>query len=321
MSNDINDGVAGEWTPEQMQAQADAAGVDLGAFDPTLGGDGSQALLDVEDWAPVDDRWSAGPGTTDLLADFKPEDLIASTDISAYVKDDVWYRGWLEFAVIKTQAMAVHKKSGLMAPIHCLFYEWVCVLDLDGIPDLPADMRDDGTGKPVVDPRVEGLIILPVRVAPGVQLATPKEHEEFQAALSRGQDNLAPFYAFAEMPLQPDPAAKNRLAPLGRYFTRKDERNGKGQLLKPGMHPNWQGIFDYSLGSHAPMGFPVRVKRSAPYWNAQVLDKAQVGAELSAKAERARQQRIVAEGIAAGGQGQAAPALGYTETSLGTIGG
>lgn len=291
----------GDGTAVDMQP-GDLDGGD--AFDPLAG-----AGETVEEWAPDDDRYSTG-NTADLLADFNPSDLMPATDIGAWVTDDKWYPAWLSVAGMKIQSMPVHKKSGLMCPIHAVFYEWVARIELDGL-NLPPDVRD------TVDPAVEGIWILPIRVAPGSAFATPDEHSQFQAAISRGQDNIGPFYDYVGMPLQPDSLARNRLAPLGRFAPKPGEQDAKGRKLRPGLHPNWRSLYDFRLEAHAPEGFPVLVKRSGGFWNCKVIDKQQIAATLSRRAELARMQRLAAENTVGGGGQNTDAGDGFVETPVG----
>jgi hypothetical protein len=289
------------WDPNAGQFSGGMAG----AFDPLAGAGivagaaGSAGQQSLEEWAPMDPRFSTGQ-TGDLLADFDASQLVASTDIRVYFTNGGKYSGWLEVTGMKYQEMALSKKHGVMLPIQCLFIEYqisvntASMTTADGSP-LPDD----------VDPTVKGLFIVPIRTKPGHTLATQVERDKFQEALSRGEKGVGSFYAFAEMPLMPDPKANNRLAPLGTYAVPAGAVDAQGRKRKPGLHENWRdGLLDYKITAKAgedggpPMGFPCTFKwDGSGFLNPEAVDKAQITAHLQREADARRQAALAAEGL------------------------
>ena len=231
-------------------------------------------------------------GNEDLLAGFDASELLPSTSIVPYFEPKCQYSGMLEVIAIKLIKQAVSKNKGLLAPIVSMVIEYT--ITFDRWTSLPEH----------VDPTEEGVVFMPIKFhMPGYQ-PTKDERDAFEASLARGEEALGPWYAFMEMPLQPDPRAQNRLAPLGRYAADPGMTDTEGKPIK-GLHPNWGALVDYAIREDMP-GFPVVARPSNGYLNPQCIDRGTFEAKILRDAAAARDAKLAEEG--------------FSETALGANG-
>lgn len=228
-------------------------------------------------------RTIVSQGTTDLLAGFRVEDLLPSTSIVPHFSAGGKYPGMLEIDLLKLIKTPLAKKHGLLVDIVCVLFEYR--ITFDRWPGLPEH----------VDNVDNGIFSLPIKVYDTGRVLTKEERDKFEDMLARGEENLGPFYAFADCTLMPDPRANQRMAPMGVYAAPAGMTDENGQPIT-GLHPNWATLIDYSINDGV-FGFPVVCSPRSGYLNPVCVDKATFTAQLLRAAEARDAAQRNAEGF------------------------
>lgn len=198
--------------------------------------------------------------------------LSPSTSPWPHFAAKVRYSGRAVFSEIEIKEVKLNEQAGMLQPISTLVFTFDVHLDRwPGLPDyVVTEVRDQ-------------TIWLPIAPARGYQLNTADERAAFEDKLQRGLDAVSGFFSFMEATLAPDPSAANRLAPLGR-FTSRDPATGAVIL-----NPMWYSLKGYTMGEHAPEGFPIVCSPSGgKYLNPRCVDRKAYAAQVLARAEAQR---------------------------------